>query len=557
MVTRFISYRQAAVLGVIAVGVETVFSAATPNTPSRERIIAHLAPAVVPDLAHLLALVAGLALVVLAPKLWHGTRNAVPLAIGGLVVLAVLNVVKGFDYDEAALDLCLAAVLLRGRGAFRLGCRERPDLAALSAAVGAWALVYCALLVEPLVSDRGRTIKRALRTSFGSPHLSAAWRSFEEVLFGLALAISLLAVRSLLRPAGAANRHTEDEYRAARAIVERDGEDSLAPFILRPDKAFHFAAAGVLGYRVIGETAIVSGDPIAPDGAGLAVLASFRAFAHKQGWHVALWGASARNLDAYRELGLRAVCVGEEAFVEPGRFTLEGRRVRKLRQSVHRVTRRDWQLSACDGRELDEQVEREIDALDALWRAKQRRIVGFAMGMGEWSSDRRPGDMYLLGRSPGGELRAVIRFVDCCGRLSLDTMRRVGETPNGLNEALVCNALEIARERGVEEVSLNYAGLVRREPSRNPIARIGFRLVLAPLHRRFQMERLVHFNDKFSPEWRPRYLVYETRTALPRTLLRVLQAEGYVPELRQLGVPHRRLRMPREVLRPPRVKGAG
>ncbi len=43
------------------------------------------------------------------------------------------------------------------------------------------------------------------------------------------------------------------------------------------------------------------------------------------------------------------------------------------------------------------------------------------------------------------------------------------------------------------------------------------------------MERLVRFNDKFSPEWRPRYLVYEGRASLPRVIFRVLQVEGYVP----------------------------
>ncbi len=40
-----------------------------------------------------------------------------------------------------------------------------------------------------------------------------------------------------MRPVPSANHHLEHEYRAARAIVERYGEDSLSPFILRPDKA--------------------------------------------------------------------------------------------------------------------------------------------------------------------------------------------------------------------------------------------------------------------------------------------------------------------------------
>ena len=162
-------------------------------------------------------------------------------------------------------------------------------------------------------------------------------------------------------------------------------------------------------------------------------------------------------------------------------------------------------------------------------------MLGFAMSMGEFELCVRPDDVYVLARSPEGELQAVMRFLSHRGKLSLDTMRRVGETPNGLNEALVCAVLEFAGTRGVPEVSLNYAGLahlVRRAPSDGRFARPLTSALIRPLRSRFQMDRLVVFNEKFSPDWRPRYLVYESRATLPRTVLRVLQAEGYVPERR-------------------------
>ena len=69
-----------------------------------------------------------------------------------------------------------------------------------------------------------------------------------------------------------------------------------------------------------------------------------------------------------------------------------------------------------------------------------------------------------------------MHFISHCGKLSLDTMRRVGETPNGLNEALVCRALEVAGARRIPEVSLNYAGLahlVRQPPSGGPAGAAG------------------------------------------------------------------------------------
>ncbi|PZS06813.1 MAG: hypothetical protein DLM64_15795 [Solirubrobacterales bacterium] len=527
--SRSLTFRQSAAVGVAAVGIEAVLSAATPNYASGERVLAKLAPPALPSLAHLLALLAGLALVMLVPKLWHGTRTAVSLTIAGLGILAVLNLVKGFDYDESILDLSLAALLALGRRAFPLGCRNRPRLAVVGCAIVAWALSYCAVLIGSLASDRGHTLEHALHASLGHPRLTGTWTSLTEGLIGCAVLISLLALRSLLRPAVAVDGHAEAEYRSARAIVERHGDDSLAPFILRPDKAFHFDGDGVLAYRVIGETAVVSADPVGPEGATVRVLGSFLALAREHGWRVILWGAAARHLDGYRDLGLRSVCVGEEAFVDPRRFTLEGRQVRKLRQSVHRLTRRGWHVSVSDGRELAAELESELDALQAAWRAGRGQIVGFAMGMGPCEPDRRPGDMYVLARSPTGELGAAMRFVPYCGGLSLDTMHRVGETPNGLNEALIARALECARDRGVCEVSLNYAGLahlVHRDDGVGCLTAALLRL----LGRRFQLERLVRFDEKFLPEWRPRYLVYPAHTGLPRAALRALQIEGYLPQ---------------------------
>ncbi|MBV9338837.1 MAG: DUF2156 domain-containing protein [Solirubrobacterales bacterium] len=336
-----------------------------------------------------------------------------------------------------------------------------------------------------------------------------------------------------------------DEYLAARAIVAKHGHDSLARFVLRPDKSFHFAFGGMLAYRVIGNTAVVSSDPVAPAGAEGGVLSSFVDSARRRGWKVVVWGASQQHLEAYRALGFRWSCAGEEAFVDPTRFTLEGRRVRKLRQSVHRVNRRGWNLEAVSAAELRAEAWVDIARFERNWRAEQSRVHGFAMSFGKFDSDVEENDVYLLARSPEGELRALMLFVSHCGGLSLDSMHRLGETPNGLNEALVCCALDRARADDVRAVSLNYAGLGHLVRGVQPAGRIRHlvnQAALGALARHFQMERLVRFNEKFFPEWRPRFLVYQSRAALPLAVVRVLQAEGYLAEphpLRSLRIPQR------------------
>lgn len=363
------------------------------------------------------------------------------------------------------------------------------------------------------------------------PSLAASWATMTDLLLAGALIFSVLAVRSLAPVRELAPGAVPAALDRARALVHRYGEDSIAPFILRPDKSFAFEGEAVLAYRMIGETAVVSGDPVGPDDDIARLLTSFLARARQAGADVVLYGASARHLERYRALGMRSLCVGEEAVVDPSRFTLEGRPVRKLRQSVHRVERRGWRLAVCQGREIDQALEAEIDELERTWRAGQERLIGFAMSMGPYDFGVRPDDVYALAFSPEGRLQACMRFLRHGEKLSLDTMRRVGDTPNGLNEALVCRTLEYARSAAVPQVSLNYAGLshlVRGAIPGNRIVRWLVRRWIRLLSGRFQMERLVLFNQKFSPSWRPRYLVYDSPLALPRSVYRVLQAEGYL-----------------------------
>jgi lysyl-tRNA synthetase class 2 len=531
-------------VSVTVLAIESVIAGVTAPDPPGQPLPGGLELPRLPAATHVLSVIVGLALVALAPRLWRGTRTAVTLAVLGLVTLAALNGGHG-RYGDATVQAGLAVLLALARGAFRLGCSNRPRPSIVWAALVAWGLAFGALVCAPLLRDTAPGVARVLHRHVGhalgvvaaSARLDASWGTLVDLLIGSAAVISVLALRSLVRPAPGANHHAEHEYRAARAIIDAHGTDSLSPFLLRPDKALAFAAGGVLAYRVIGGTAVISADPVAPAGRGAEVLAGFQDQARRRGWEIVLWGAAARDLDAYRQLGLRAVCAGEEAFVDPLTFSLDGRAVRKLRQSVHRVRRRGWHIVALDGREIDAGVEAEIDHVRARWREAHRRVHGFAMGMGAFASEVRPDDLFLLAWSPDGNLRAVMRFVSCGVSLSLDTMERVGDTPNGLNEALVVRAIEVARERGIAELSLNYAGLahlLRREPSRNRAVRAVTGLAVAPLRRRFQMDRLVRFNDKFSPEWRPRYLVYRSGTALPWAVVRVLQAEGYLPQRRPL-----------------------
>jgi lysyl-tRNA synthetase class 2 len=524
--------RVAAAGAAVYAGLTTLTAALSPGA------IDHAAAASLP--LHMTGIAGGAGLLVIAHGLWVGRRRAALVAVGALSVLAAVRVAVGLGVIDGGIDAAVAVLLAANLRAFARGA-GRPGRAArhsATLALVAAGVAYAAYAAAALSVHRATDMDDAL-TAAGNALAKGAWALpaapglivAVDVPVLVALAAGVLFLRALLRPEVCHEGHPCADHRRAAEIVARYAADSLDAFSLREDKAFHFAAGGFVAYRVLRETAVISGDPIGPPGAAPAIVESFLELARRRDWNVVATAVSARHLAAYRELGLHALCVGEEAIVDPRRFTLEGRAVRKLRQSVNRLAQRGWRHELIGGDELSPTLLDELGAVEARWRSGQSRLQGFAMTLGRlWGGEEDRESLYVIARNPAGELRAFLRFVRFPGGLSLDVMRRLGDAPNGLTEALVAHALEHARERGLGTVSLNFAGFAQVMAADATLTRSQrvLRAALRLMHGRFQLERLVCFDEKFSPDWQPRYLLYGGLSQLPLAALRVLQAEAYL-----------------------------
>jgi lysyl-tRNA synthetase, class II len=524
-------WRPVAALATAAFALLTVASSLTADEAWRERALESIVPDRALTVAHVLGVIGGLVLLVLAHGLWRGRRRAGPVAVATLCLLAAVHAAKGLDYEEAATGLVIAAAIaaaLRGRGPRLLTA----GLALLAALAAAFATSLTALLASGHDAGLRHALWRAVSALAGGPtFISGDWLTAVRVGVVVALVAALVFVRALLAPARAEDGHDAHEHARAARIVAAHGGDALAPFVLRADKAFFFAHGGVLAYRTLRETAVVSGDPVGPEGRAPAIVADFLTFAERRGWDVVLTGASLANVAAYRRLGLRTLQIGVEAVAVPAAFSLEGRAIRKVRQSVHRIARRGWHVEIVPARELTAAQIAELESVELAWRASRPRLYGFAMAMDRlWGAPEDINDLYILGRAPDGSVHAFLRFVPYGRGLSLDAMRRLGDEPNGLTEALVVAALEEARARGCAEVSLNFAGFAHVMAAEAIVGtrQRALRWALRRTGSRFQLQRLIDFNERFAALWRPRFLVYTAHTRLPLAGLRVLQAEAYV-----------------------------
>jgi lysyl-tRNA synthetase class 2 len=519
-------------------GVLTVISALTDDVPWRHDLLLTVEPGRMMALGHVLALGAGAALVYLAHGILDRRRRALDATIVVLVAVALLDLVKGLDFEEAAVALALAALLARGRRACTRRPASRPPLLAATVAVGTIAAFYVAMCAAFAIPGRkgsfAGTVARGAKLlgSGGWLHASEPTRALLTLLFASAVAAIAVAVRALLRPVAAREGHSAEEHARAVRIVRAYGNDSLAPFVLREDKAFFFAHNGFLAYRTLRETAVVSGDPIGPPGSARAILGAFLGYADRCGWRVAVAAASPELAEIGPSVGLRPLQVGSEAVVDAQTFTLSGRPVRKVRQAIARVDRHGWTTTLVSARSLDSRTRREIAELEHEFTSSRPRVYGFAMSLGRlWGAPEDDDALYALARDPAGAVAAFIRFLPYRQGLSLDAVRRRPEMPNGVCEGLVVQAIERARADGLGEVSLNFAGFAHVMAPTRPLSRGErvLRLGLTAVHGRFQLERLVVWGNHFSAAWRPRYLLYGGRPELAKSALRVLQAERYLP----------------------------
>jgi len=212
--------------------------------------------------------------------------------------------------------------------------------------------------------------------------------------------------------------------------------------------------------------------------------------------------------------------------LRPDEFSLEGRPIRKVRQSVTRLEKAGYRLRVVAAAEADPDLRARLEAVSDEWRGRQPER-GFSMATDDLYGE---GTLLALAEDADGELGGFLHLVPspAGGGWSLSTMRRRPHAPNGLTEFLIAETLAWAKREGASELSLNFCAFtdfLSRERATAWWQRLARRgLLLAD--NVFQLERLYAFNRKFFPEWRPRYVCVEQLTDLPAVGLAYLHVEG-------------------------------
>lgn len=357
-----------------------------------------------------------------------------------------------------------------------------------------------------------------------------------NALFGLFGALALMAAAVVLfQSQKAENALTGEDEAAIRGLLDVYGKnDSLGYFATRRDKSVIFAPNGraAITYRVEVGVCLASGDPVGDPQAWPQAITAWLALCQEYGWAPGVMGASSTAAEAFREAGLGALQLGDEAILYPDRFRLSGPDMRAVRQAVTRARRSGLTVGMRRHRDLSaEEMATVVKHADA-WRDTETER-GFSMALGRLG-DPADGDCLLVEAvGPDGQPVAMLSLVPWGSNgLSLDLMRRSPQSPNGTIELMVTELLQNSETVGVSRVSLNFAMFRSAfeqgsQLGAGPVARL-WRKVLVFFSRWWQLETLYRSNMKYLPEWVPRYACYDDARLIPKVGVASVIAEGFL-----------------------------
>lgn len=512
-----------------------------------EGLLRTLTPDAGRPIAHAAAVVAAVALLVAARGLARGRHRAWQVATGVAALSTALHVLHGLNSGTLASAVVLVVLVARRHDFDGPGDTTTRNLVIARLIVSAAAITLygiTAVWLNQSAADQTFSLRFAGHEIVagifglhlhGSPHFVGSFSTwFPLSLMILGVTATAWVLSAWLAPWRHRVVQAEHDRQLAHALVHAWGADTLAPFVLRSDKSYFFTSdeAAFLAYRVVGGVAIVSGDPIGPSERFDELVGRFVAHAHHRDWRIAILGASERMLPLYASHGLHSLYHGDEAIVDTAEFTLEGRAIRKVRQSVHRLQQAGYEARVIRPSEIDSKLRRQLEDVARDWRGDQPQR-GFVMALDALFALGDQDALFVVGCDPDGAVAGFLHFAvsPASSALSLSSMPRLRTTPNGFNEWLIVETIAWAREHGYEHVSLNFApfaALLAPESDLSGLQEVQRRALLT-LKGHFQLDNLLAFNRKFFPRWERRFVVYERRRDLPRVGIAALAAEAYLP----------------------------
>lgn len=483
-----------------------LFSGATPGIQERLDWLQFFVPLPLIEFSHAINSLVGLGMIFLSRAVSIKLDSAYYATIILLCTGMVVSLAKGWDFEEAIiLGLMLVAFIPTRKHFYRKSALISLEIPLPQLLIGAAILGVSTWL--GFFSYKDVAYSNDLWWQFSLDRTGDASRFLRSLFVISVVCCGLLVYRLMSKTVSNLRLPTKEELDIATQIVHNSNTTDHH-LVLTGDKYILWSPTqkSFLMFGVTNKFWIAMGDPVGDPTEFEELAWRFRESADRVAAQVAFYETGIEHIPLYLDLGLSLIKLGQQALIPLNAFGLEGKKRQNFRSAINKYQREGFTFEIVYSHQVEAilpNLKRISDAWLAEKNAKEKR---FSLG---FFNEEYLRHCELAVVKKDGEIYAFCNLWALNNRrqISIDLMRYLPGTPNGIMEYLNISLALWAKEQGFTYFCLGMAPLSGLENHAlaplwhkigNTIFRIGGDF--------YNFEGVYFYKDKFNPEWEPVYL---------------------------------------------------
>jgi len=485
-------------------GLVLLVSGATPGIDSRLLLLDRIVPLPLLEASHLTGSIVGLTLLILSRGLQRRLDSAYHLTFTLFVIGGTVSLLKGFDYEEAALLLILALCLAPFRSAF-----YRRSAFLTDTFTPGWITMMVIVLVATawIVMFSYKHVEYSSELWWNFSLEGDAPRSLRS-LVGISALFLVAAGFWMIQPVKPNPELPEpNELELAKSIL-KSSPRTYSWLALLGDKSFIFSDTkkSFLMFSVEGRSWISFGDPVGVESESAELIWKLKELADEHGGSAAFYQVHSTYLSYYIDAGFELLKIGEEAIVNLESFNIAGNSNSGFRSARNRAKKDGWALEIIPQENVQDILPRLKQISDSWMSEKNTKEKGFSLGF--FSEN-------YLSACPIAVVKKEEKIVafanlligDTKTELSVDLMRHTEDALAGVMDFLFVELLLWGKEQDFKTFNLGMAPFsgLDAHPLGPSWSRLGSMLYKHGEHF-YNFQGVRKYKEKFKPDWQPRYL---------------------------------------------------
>jgi phosphatidylglycerol lysyltransferase len=485
------------------IGFLNIFSALTPALSSRIEIIRGFFPLEVRFTGRMITALVGYALFVLSQKLLKRNKNAWGITIIILFVNIFAHIVKGFDFEEAAVSLILIIALFLSRSYF-VAESDKPTLIK-----GIKVLIFSVIFT----SFYGFVGYFLLNKHIISHTRFSLW--FLDSIYFIGFSTFIYSLGVLFAPVVISFDNSFSEKEKAKRIIDRLGFSSLSPTMLLPKRNYFFSSKndGLVVYKNIANFAVSLSSPLG----GKEVLNEFINFCLRQGRKPTFWEVDERHLNIFNKKEYKFIQIGSEAEINLKDYSFDGQDKKPLRYALSKMERDNFKFEILFP-PFDENTFSNLKDISDEWlelvHGSEKNFT-----VGKFQNETINSSNIVVIKDSNNKIIAFTNFYKYGkNNLVIDLMRHKKDIPPDTMLYLFSKLITWAKEKGYDNLSLGMVALYG-------LKQRTLKFIFERFNSLYNFKGLWIFKSKFKPNWKPMFLVYPKGINLVAAVLALIRAD--------------------------------